>query len=181
MSFTDENIKVQFSNFLLIAGNGRNVGKTFLACEIIKQLSKKNEVIGVKISSHFHSVGKGKIIIQTKDFVIIEEDQITEKDGSLLLQAGAQKVYFVMATQKHLQEAFFCLKEILPKSAVVCESGGLHEYIKPGLFLFVKRVGDKIVKENLLKFLPRVVENNGVDFNLNISDIEFINNRILLK
>ena len=53
MLLTKNKVKIHKSNFLLVAGNGRNVGKTFLACEIIKQLSQKNEVTGVKISPHF--------------------------------------------------------------------------------------------------------------------------------
>jgi hypothetical protein len=180
MSITVEKIKVLLPNLLLIAGNGRNVGKTYLACKIIERLSKKQEVIGIKISPHIHPVNKGKIIIKTNDFIIVEEDQITQKDSSLLLQAGAQKVYFVMAVRENLEKAFFYLNEILPKKAIVCESGGLHEFINPGLFLFVKRVEDEIVKKHLLQFSPKIVENDGTNFSLNISDIKFYNNRFLL-
>jgi hypothetical protein len=169
--------KVQMPNILLVAGNGRNVGKTHLACGIIRQLSQKEGVVGVKISAHFHPVDKGKVIVQKEDFKIIEEDQITQKDSSLLLQAGAKKVYFVMANQPNLDQAFLYLNEILPKTAIVCESGGLHEYINPGLFLFVKRKGDRNIKKHLLKYHPVIVENDGVNFNLNISNIKFSNNR----
>ncbi len=41
-------------NILLIAGTGRNVGKTLLACEIIQQLSKTMAVTAIKTSSHEH-------------------------------------------------------------------------------------------------------------------------------
>ena len=115
MNSTDKNIKVQKPNFLLIAGNGRNVGKTFLACKIIRQLSKKQEVIGVKVSPHIHPVNKGKIIIKKNGFIIIEEDQITQKDSSLLLQAGAQKVYFVMAARENLETVLPALSHAMAK------------------------------------------------------------------
>ncbi|MCF6332488.1 MAG: hypothetical protein L3J11_04310 [Draconibacterium sp.] len=181
MSFIAENKVADFPNFLLIAGNGRNVGKTFLSCKIIEYLSKKQAVTGIKISPYFHAVEKDKIHIQTNDFIITEETKITQKDSSRLLQAGAQKVYFVMAAQENLKKAFSHLIDILPQTAVVCESGGLHEFIAPGIFLFVKRVGDEIAKPHLLKFSPTIVENDGVNFNLDISDIEFINNRFILQ
>lgn len=181
MSYIAENKVAEFPNFLLIAGNGRNVGKTFLACKIIEHLSKKQAVTGIKISPHFHAVEKEKIRIQTNDFIIIEECQSTQKDSSLLLQAGAKKVYFVMAAQENLKKAFSNLIDILPQTAVVCESGGLQEFINPGLFLFVKRIGDEITKPHLLKFSPKIIENDGINFNLDISAIEFINNRFLLQ
>ncbi|NQU52566.1 MAG: hypothetical protein HQ522_08505 [Bacteroidetes bacterium] len=180
MNVTAGNSKVQLPNLLLIAGNGRNVGKTFLATKIIKQLSQKEEVVGVKISPHFHPFDEETVLFKNDEFVILEEKKINSKDSSLLLQAGAVKVYFVMVLQQNLQQAFLQLNKFLPQKAIVCESGGLHEFINPGLFLFVKRAGEEIRKEHLLKFLPQIVENDGTNFTLDISNIEFNNNHFSL-
>lgn len=168
-------------NLLLIAGNGRNVGKTFLACKIIEQISKKNDVIGIKISSHFHPAEMDNVIIETNEFIIVEEIEISGKDSSLMLQAGAGKVYFVMAVQENLQKAFLWLNNVLPERAIVCESGGLGEFVDPGVFLFVKKPDEEIVKKWHKQFAPVMFENNGENFDFNIQRISFSNNRFSIE
>lgn len=164
-------------NFLLIAGNGRNVGKTYLTCKIIQHLAKTNEVIGVKVSSHFHPIENNKVIVENKAFVIIEETQESQKDSSLMKQAGAQKVYFIMAPQESLEQAFLYLEQLLPEKAIVCESGGLHEIINPGVFLFVNTKEKEIVKPHHLKFSPIVIVNDGVNFDFDITHLNYKNNQ----
>lgn len=181
MTAITTNSRFEIPNLLLIAGNGRNVGKTFLACKIIKHLSINQEVIGLKISPHFHEIEKSKILIQSDKFVIIEETKLNKKDSSLMLQAGAERVFFVMAEQENLQAAFLQLKTFLPKKAIVCESGGLREYIIPGGFLFVKKENEKIIKSQQLKYSPIIVENNGSGFDFNTEKIEYTNNRFLIE
>jgi len=44
----------KYPNILLVSGNGRNSGKTTLACKIIERFSKDHEITGLKISPHFH-------------------------------------------------------------------------------------------------------------------------------
>ena len=168
-------------NFLLVAGNGRNVGKTYLTCRIIQYLSKTNEVIGVKISSHFHPIENNKVIVQQKDFVIVEENQLSQKDSSLMKQAGAQKVYFIMSPQENLQQAFLFLEKLLPEKAIVCESGGLHQIINPGIFLFVNKKGQEIVKQHHLNYAPQLIINDGKNFDFDITRIKFNNKRFSIS
>jgi hypothetical protein len=168
-------------NFLLVAGNGRNVGKTYLTCQIIQYLKQTNEVIGIKISSHFHPIGKNKVIVQKKDFIIIEEMQISRKDSSLMKQAGAQTVYFIMSGQGNLERAFSYLEKLLPEKAIVCESGGLHEIINPGVFLFVNKKGKEIVKQNHLNFLPQLIINDGENFDFDVNRLNFENNEFSIR
>ncbi len=181
MNKVAQNKKIEMPNLILIAGNGRNVGKTFLACKIIKKLAKEQSVTGLKISPHFHESEKSKAIFQSNDFVIIEETQITKKDSSLMLQAGAEKVYFVMAEQQNLQKAFLQLHAFLPDTAIVGESGGLTEFINPAIFLFVKNENEKIIKSHLLNYSPIIVENNGSSFNFNIEKIKYSNHRFSIE
>lgn len=168
-------------NLILIAGNGRNVGKTYLACKIIQHLSKKENIIGLKISPHFHSFNESDVIFKNKNFVIVDEKQINSKDSSLMLQAGAKKVFFVMAKQEHLHKAFKYLQKILSLNFIICESGGLQEFVTPGLHFFVKKVGEKIVKTNLLEYSPIIINNEGKSFDFDIQNIELQNNKFNLK
>lgn len=170
--------RINMPNLLLIAGNGRNVGKTFLACKIIEHLSQSTSVIGVKISPHFHQYHKDNVLINKGNFIILNETQNNTKDSSLMLQAGAKKVFFVMVKQAHLQNAFDYLKNEISNDIVICESGGLIEMIKPQLFLFVKRQKEPIVKKHLIQYSPILINNDGRTYDFDIRKIS-INNKTL--
>ncbi len=175
MTVSEIHTNEKMSNLLLIAGNGRNVGKTYFACEIIKSLAQKTVVYGLKISSHFHPVSNDSILEQNDKFTIAEETKRTRKDSSRMLQAGAKKVYFLMAPQTHLLEAFNHMSKLLPEVALVCESGGLHEFIQPGLFFFVNKNGASIKKHEHLQYKPIMVNNSGIAFNFNPKNIKYTN------
>jgi hypothetical protein len=181
MNIPSKNINFKMPNLLLIAGNGRNAGKTALACKIIQYLTEKVEVTGLKISPHFHSFNEKDVIFKTEHFIVVDEKQTSLKDSSLMMKAGANKVYFVMVSQEYLSLAIEQLHSILNNKIIVCESGGLHEFVTPGLFLFVKRKGDEIVKTHLLEYSPIIVNNDGLNFDFDIQNIEFQNHKFSLK
>lgn len=174
-------------NLLLVAGTGRNVGKTSFACVIIQQLSGKEKVIGIKISPHFHKISKQeKIIINNEKFVIIEELNSTSgKDSSRLLQSGADTVFYVQANDEVLEEVYAEVLKLIPdQAAVVCESGGLRLVVKPGLFFVCKKdvqteMKDsmKCVKHSVDKFV--ILNENSFDFD--VRHIYFENNKWVLK
>uniref|UniRef100_UPI003217B1F2 hypothetical protein n=1 Tax=uncultured Draconibacterium sp. TaxID=1573823 RepID=UPI003217B1F2 len=178
---TKANIEFQMPNLLLIAGNGRNVGKTFFACKVIEKLSAHTKVCAIKISSHFHPFVQKDVLIQNKRFVVLEEKHITAKDSSRMLQAGAERVFFVMAKQEHLYETFRHLENYLPDHAIVCESGGLHQILKPGVFFFVNQTGKEIQKKHHLNYSPVIVTSNGKEIDFDINHINFINNKFTLN
>lgn len=171
----------QKANYLLVAGNGRNVGKTYLTCAIIKHLAKTLDVVAIKVSSHFHPVENNPVIAKNEQYIIVEELQTSTKDSSLMKQAGAKKVYFIMAAQEYLAQAFYELEKLLPEKAIVCESGGLHEIINPGLFLFVNSKGKELSKPHHLKYSPIQIENDGINFSFDITRIEFKNKQFSIQ
>jgi len=181
MNVSSPNIKIKIPNLLLIAGNGRNVGKTTLACKIISYFASKTEVIGLKISPHNHNSNKSEIIFKNEKIIVAEEKKISTKDSSLMLQAGAKKVYFVMVKPEYLHEAVEHLINNLPNCLIVCESGGLNEWVAPGMFLMVKRKDEEIVKTHLLKHSPFIVNNDGKHFDFDIQNLEYGNLQISLK
>jgi len=181
MKATATHKTIKMSNLLLIAGNGRNVGKTYLACSIITKFSKLEEVTGLKISPHFHSYNAEDVLFRNENYIVLNEKNITSKDSSFMLQAGAKKVYFVMVNPNYLSEALEKIQHLLANNLVVCESAGLHEFISPGLFFFVKRADEAIVKQQFLKYNPIIIENKGNNFDFDIQNIEFKNNKFTLK
>ena len=98
-----------------------------------------------------------------------------------MLQAGAKKVYFAMVKPEHFSEEIDKLIELFPNKLIVCESGGLHEFVTPGLFLMVKRKGEEIVKKHLLQYSPIIVDNDGNNFNFDIQKLEFESHQIKIK
>src|SRR5690606_33265073 len=178
MQNTLSNIACKIPNLVLIAGNGRNGGKTMLACRIITFFSTTTEVIGLKISPHSHLFNEEDVLFRNEKMIILDEKQNSLKDSSLMLQAEAKKVYFVMVEPEYLNESIDKIIEFLPRSLIICESGGLHEFVTPGLFLMVRRKDDEILKKHLLHFSPIIVNNDGKNFDFDIQKLEFQNHKI---
>jgi hypothetical protein len=155
---------------LLIAGTGRNVGKTGFACRIIALMTKKHDVVAIKVSPHLHEQDPGqKVIFRDSTFQIIEErNPATSKDSSRMLRAGASRVFYLQTIDKHIREPFEKLLSLIPgHQPVVCESGAMLEYARPGLFVLVKRKEQTAFKEGLeqLDYSPDVwVEFDGEAF-----------------
>ena len=177
MTRVPKDTRIDYPNLLMIAGNGRNVGKTYFACRVIEMLSESSPVTGLKITSHIHEHNSDDVLIKDKHYVILQEKQITGKDSSLMLQAGASQVFFMMVEQEFLPEAFEKLSAYLPETPIVCESGGLHEFIRPGLFFFIQSAGTQIKKHHHLIHNPIIVLNDGENLKFDYTKIQLINNK----
>lgn len=123
------------NNALLIAGCGRNVGKTSAGCDLVKELSLKTPVYVVKISSHFHVLTDSLNVLTSEDKLMIAEetDAFSGKDSSRYLAAGATRVWYVQAHEESLPALVKWLTEnISSEQPVIIESGGLGRHIHPG-------------------------------------------------
>ncbi|WP_319503122.1 hypothetical protein [uncultured Draconibacterium sp.] len=180
MTQVEKDTKIDYPNLLLIAGNGRNVGKTYFACRVIESLSKQAPITGLKITSHIHAHNSNDVLLKDKHYLILQEKQITGKDSSLMLQAGAKQVFFVMAEPKYLPEAFDKLSAYLPETPIVCESGGLHDIIHPGLFYFIQLKETQVKKTQHLIHNPIIVINDGENLKFDYTKIQLINNKFSL-
>ena len=161
-------MREKFKNIVLIAGSGRNVGKTTLGCKII-QAVKKQEIVAIKITPHFHEATPGLIEIEKGNGWIISEETnaSTQKDSSLFLKNGAKKSYFIQAKEDKLGDAFNAIKELLAKDKlVIIESAALHKIIEPALFIFVLPNGKTIEKdiEPTIEKANLIVVSNGKQF-----------------
>lgn len=172
---------------LIIAGTGRNSGKTTLACQIIHEFSPGQSIVAIKITPHFHeNPGNGRVIINKPNIYIAEERATTTgKDSSRMLEAGAVQSYFVMTTDEYLKEAFSeILTRIAPNTLVVCESGGLRHLIRPGLFFMMRDPENTCLKPDAAKLLSiadEVVTFDGSKFDFDVHSIEIADNQWKLK
>ncbi|MCF8373668.1 MAG: hypothetical protein K9H64_18755 [Bacteroidales bacterium] len=138
-------------HILLIGGTGRNVGKTTLVCDIINHFSREHKIVGLKITNHFHSD-------QSNSFNLFEEiNPEGTKDSSRMLKAGASKVFYIESEAENLASVFDDFsEEIEPGQIIVCESNGLSELVKPGVYLLVDRDENIEKKPSVQKALQKV-------------------------
>lgn len=137
-----------------IGSSGRNSGKTTLAVRLINQWKEVLPIIGIKIVTIQQKNGKcprggagcGTCTNITGDYELTREDGlISQKDTSLMLQAGCKEVYFLRAMKTHLPEAFrLFLRNIPENHLIICESNTLRKHVEPGLFVFLHNTSGQI-------------------------------------
>jgi len=139
---------MRIPTMLLIGSAGRNVGKTELACSIIRRFSPERPMTGIKVTTitardgTCPRGGKGCGVCSslTGNYCITEEHgDPPGKDTSRLLEAGAHRVFWLRVMKPYLLEGIQDLLRIVePGSTCVCESNSLRTVIEPGLFLMVR-------------------------------------------
>ncbi len=175
-------MKTNYPNILIISGNGRNSGKTSLACKIIERFALDHDIVGIKISPHFHHTDTDeKIIANEDDYIILQENNNTSgKDSSRMLEAGAKKVYYIQVNDKNLDKAFNkVIKKTNRNSLIICESGGLRRKIDPGIFLLLSQKDTNEFKpgvKDLLGLANRVVTFDGFKFDFDPDQISVSEN-----
>ena len=185
---------IKLENILLIGSTGRNVGKTELACRLIKKFSKTRNVIGVKVTTIHDNLGKcphgGQgcgvcSSIEGKFYITEETDAALNKDTSRLLAAGAKKVFWLRVLVEHMADGAAELAKLLPAdAAVVCESNSIRKAVAPGLFLMTTTKDAKDTKESakqMKKYVDAVVVSNGESFNFDIERVKFKDNKWILR
>jgi hypothetical protein len=175
-----------YSNLLLIAATGSNVGKTTFATAILQHLNEEHDIIALKVSPHFHQIdGNRNILEQTENYMIVEEkDDKSGKDTSKLIRAGATKAYLVHGNEEHVIDAFLKLFSTFPANQpVICESAGLAYHIKAGMLILLKRDGydKKNIFEQLKDKADLIITSNGQEFDRDISDIGFVDGKWEIK
>lgn len=164
-------------SFLIISGEGRNTGKTTLACRILQQFSQKNRITAIKISSHFHEPTPNlTLLYKTKGFSIsLENNRNTDKDSSRMLQSGAEKSFYIQAEKGMLKPAFEkYMKDFHTNDVTICESGALTEFLRPGVRLHIlnaKNKGGILLPENKAGSEIVLLKFNGKDFTPSIKSL----------
>jgi hypothetical protein len=178
---------VKIPNLLLIAGTGRNTGKTTLACAIIRKFSLILPITGLKISPHFHGNADNlKMIDGCQNFNIYRETSSNSgEDSSRMLQAGAFEVFYIETTDLHLMDAFQEFLQLINTfSPVVCESPALRKFVEPGVFIVLDGKEKGNHKENVLSLKRLADKVTNINAALNpefLSTIKYEKNKWLIK
>jgi len=178
----------------MIGSAGANVGKTELACALIKKFSKKTEILGIKVITIKDKDGQcprggqgcGVCSSIQGNFCITEEtNNSTNKDTARLLSAGANRVFWLRVMKTHLEEAVTALLEVIGSDVVaICESNSLRHAVEPGVFLMVKDRSVKAWKETakqVRRHADKIVTSNGKGFDFSLEQIELDNGKWTLR
>lgn len=134
---TPENL-IKIPNLLLIAGNGQNVGKTTIGCQLI---ATTKGAIAIKVSPHPHPETRSLDECYRDEHIYIAKETHLEgkKDSNRYLKAGAKAVFYVRCTDEHLSFLAKWIKaQISYKIPIICESGGFGKFVKPGAAAYIK-------------------------------------------
>ena len=166
-------------NMLLIGATASNLGKTELACELIRRFSRDHRIIAVKVTTVTErdglcprgGQGCGVCSSLEGDFCITHETEGPErKDTMRMLHAGATDVYWLRVMEAHLYEGYMKLREYFTDDdLIICESNRLRLVAEPGLFIMVrdKRTGNiKPSSEKVISLADQSIyfDGSGFDF-----------------
>ncbi|MFT8316443.1 MAG: hypothetical protein ABF633_19645 [Clostridium sp.] len=172
---------IYLPQMLLIGSSGRNSGKTTLAASLIRNWKDRFPIIALKITTIEEKNGKcprgGKgcgVCTNIKENFQLIEEKISEsnKDTSLLLAAGAERVYWLKVLKAHIKEGIeYFLAEISKNNLIICESNSLRNIVKPGVFIMLKNTQNSNIKKSASEVVDKadfIVEG---DFRDNIGNI----------
>jgi len=181
-------------NFLIIGSTGRNTGKTEFACRLIGKYSKEFQVYGVKVVSidphegNCPRGGKGcGVCTSLKDDYEITEESIIDpkKDTSRMLMAGACKVFFLKVSVHALEKGLNALLGVIPDDVLtVFESNSIRKVVEPGLFLVIKNLKEKQVKEScveVIHYADKVIDFYNMSWNFSPDRVLIKNNTWIIR
>jgi len=161
---------IKLDGMLMIGSAGANIGKTELACALIKKFNKNKDIIRIKVTTikeregQCPRGGQGCGVCSSLDgnFCITEETGVNSgKDTARLLAAGASRVLWLRVMKTHLKEGLAALLDkIGPDAVSLCESNSLRQVVKPGLFLMVRGKDPRMWKSSadaVKKYADKVV------------------------
>jgi molybdopterin-guanine dinucleotide biosynthesis protein A len=176
-----KNKMIKLDGMLMIGSAGANVGKTELACALIKKFNGIANITGIKVTTIKAKDGQcprggrgcGVCSSLDGDFTVTEEtDSNSHKDTARLLAAGAKRVFWLRVMKTHLKDGITTLLDIIGPDAVsICESNSLRQVVQPGLFLMVKGRGREMWKSSardVKEYADRIIVTgpDGFDFDL---------------
>jgi hypothetical protein len=170
-------------NLLLFCGSGRHIGKTALLCSIISEYHQQYKITAIKISPNFHTPLPAEALIEKGEgYNVYIEKEISDKDSSLFLQAGAARSFYIETDDEHLEKAFNAIYRLTAKDElIVCESGKLRRHVKPGLMVYVHSYAHEQLSGE--KDLNKQYANLDIDMDDSdiIEEAKFFTEQIIVK
>jgi hypothetical protein len=157
--------KLHIPQMFLIGSSGRNSGKTTLAVNFINQWKDKIPVIALKVTTIEKKDGKcprggqgcGVCTNIHENFQLIEEKNInSNKDTSLLLSSGAERVFWLKVLKNYIYDGIKSFLSNIPENAlIICESNSLRKIVRPGVFIMLKNSKDVSIKKSAREVMDK--------------------------
>jgi molybdenum cofactor guanylyltransferase len=172
-----------FQRMLLLGAEGRNAGKTTLACAVIARFCGEFPVVGVKVTTVKDGLGPcprggkgcGACTLDGQWCIEEETGAAAGKDTTRMLQSGALKVFWARSRPESLRA---CLAEIRariePRALVVAESNSLAQVCDPGVFLMLRErgaAGAKASADAVIQHADRIVISDGAACDFDLADL----------
>jgi molybdopterin-guanine dinucleotide biosynthesis protein A/nucleoside-triphosphatase THEP1 len=184
----------KLDGMLMIGSAGSNVGKTELACTLLKKFCKTSDIIGIKVTTikdkdgQCPRGGEGCGVCSSLEgvYCITEElNRTSDKDTARLLSAGASRVFWLRVLRDHLLEGTTALLDVIGPDAVsICESNSLRQVIEPGIFLMAKNRDLKRWKssaQQVKKYADKIVVSDGSSFDFDLDRIKLIAGKWIMQ
>jgi molybdenum cofactor guanylyltransferase len=184
---------IRLENMLMIGSSGSNVGKTELACALLRRFGGTQRIVAAKVTAVEQRDGScprggsgcGVCSSLEAEYEITEEtDHCSRKDTGRLLAAGADRVYWLRVLRAHLRQGLTALREKVGcETALICESNSLRQVVEPGLFLIVDRPERRSWKRSAQQVKQQadgIVLSDGSCFDLDLERIQLAGTRWLL-
>jgi molybdopterin-guanine dinucleotide biosynthesis protein A len=184
---------IKLDGMLMIGSAGANIGKTELACSLLRKFSKNHYVVGIKVTTIKDKDGQcprggegcGVCSSLEGNFCITEETSKTSgKDTARLLAAGAGRVFWIRVLREHLVEGITAMLDVIgPETVSICESNSLRQIVEPGLFLMVSNNDSNAWKSSarqVREYADRIVVSDSSSFNLALNRIKLIDEKWIL-
>ncbi|MBL7076425.1 MAG: molybdenum cofactor guanylyltransferase [Kiritimatiellae bacterium] len=181
-------------HMLLIGATDRNIGKTELACAIIRRFNPAQPVTAAKITVIREEgdrcprggEGCGACTSLEGDYdLMVETNRDGIKDTSRLLLAGADPVFWLRVRASHMAEGLDLLsRHVDPRAPLVCESNSIRLAVEPGLFLMVKDSRSAVCKPTaraVAGMVDRTVHTDGERFDLDLDRLTLQDGRWRLR
>lgn len=149
---------IRLENMLMIGASGSNVGKTELACALLRRFGRDRPIVAVKVTAiaardqPCPRGGRGCGVCSSLEGEYRITQEVTSdsgKDTGRLLAAGAARVYWLRVLRTHLRQGLAALLETVGRNTVmICESNSLRQVVEPGVFLIVERAEGRPWKDS---------------------------------
>jgi hypothetical protein len=146
---------------VVVGGHSRNIGKTSVACGIIRALPEFNWT-AIKITRYGHGVcsrnGEPCPCADPVHPVAIsqEDGELPDTDSGRFLVAGAARAYWVRTPDGGLGEAMPRVRKLIENSAnTIVESNSILRFLKPDFCAMIVDGSVADFKPTSLRFLDR--------------------------
>lgn len=176
---------IRLENMLMIGASGSTVGKTELACALLRRFGGTQRIVATKVTAIEQrdgscprgGLGCGVCSSLEAAYEITEEtDRCSRKDTGRLLAAGADRVYWLRVLRAHLRQGWTALRDKVGcETALICESNSLRQVVEPGLFLLVdcpERRPWKRSAQQVRQHADGIVLSDGRCFDLDLERIQ---------